>query len=145
MVGMLVLGGGRGHVMAVAPEFVGKVDLFWSQVCLQRGPQGPRSPEGTVQCSLGVAKGLGGPIDVGGSFQSPYVGAKGPLGPHLLWVPHLGLVLASMGPQGPRVLVSCHDLWGVRIGTRDVRRAPYYYVVGYSGIYAGGQVQSYFP
>ena len=86
--------------------------------------------------------GLGGPFDVAGSFQAPFVVAKDPEGPHLLGGPHPGLVLALTGPEGPHVFVSCQDLWGMRTGARDVRRVPYYYVVGYSGIYAGGQVQS---
>ena len=60
-------------------------------------------------------------------------------------VPNFGLVLASTGPEGPCTFVSCQDSLGVRPGARDVRRAPYYYVLGYSGIYVGEQVQSQFP
>ena len=87
-------------------------------------------------------RGPGDPFDVGGSFQLPFVDAKGPECPHLLWGPHSGLIRVSTGPEGPHVFVSCQDVWGTRTGARDVCRAPYYYVVRYSGIYARGQVQS---
>ena len=60
-------------------------------------------------------KGLGGSFDVEGSFQSPLVGARGSEGPHLLWGPRLGLVLALTGPEGPYAFVYCQDMWGIRI------------------------------
>ena len=88
---------------------------------MRRGPEGPRS--------------------LGGTFQLPVVVAKGLEGPYLIMGPSPGLVLAVTGPEGPRVFVSCQNLrgiWGIRTGARDVRRDPYYYVVGYSGIYAEG-------
>ena len=116
--------------------------LFCSWACLQRGPQGPRSLGGTFQCSRDVVEGLEGPVGIGGSFQLPNITTKGPQDPCLLWGLHLRLVSALTAPQDPRALVSCQDLWGMRAGARDVRRAPYYYVVGYSEICAGGQVQS---
>ena len=87
-------------------------------------------------------EGSGGPFDAEGSFQAPVIVAKGPEGPHLLGAPHLGLVLVSTGPEGPRAFVSCQNLWGIRTRARDLRHALYYCVVGYNGIYAGGQIQS---
>ena len=53
---------------------------------------------------------------------------KGSKGSHLLVGPNLGLVLVATGLEGPRAFVSCQNLWGIwgiRIGARDVRRAPY--------------------
>ena len=154
-----------GHVVVVSPEFLDLVVPFWTCVGLQRGPQGPRSLGATFQCSLAVvggpegpvgigspfrspniaARGLGGPVGVGSPFQSPTIAATGPWGPCLLWGLPLRLVLALTAPEGPRAHVSCQDSRGMRAGARDVHRAPYYYVVGYSGICAGGQVQSQFP
>ena len=141
MVGMFVLGGG-GACDGCCPRICGADGPLLELGLFAKESVGFALAWGTFWCSLGVAKGLGGPINVGDSFQSPHVDEKGPQGPHLLWAPHLGLVLASTGPEGPRMFVSCQDLWGIRTGVRDVCRAPYYYVMGYSGIYAGGQVHS---
>ena len=114
-----------GHGMDVVPKFVEQMDPFWNLVYRQRDPEAPRSLENT--------------------FQLPVFVAKGPESPHLLMGSNPGLILAATGPEGPRVFVSCQNLWGmwgIRTEAQDVRRAPYYYVMGYSGIYAGGQVQS---
>ena len=124
MVGMLVLSGG-GAWDGCCPKSLEQIDLFWNLVFSRRGPEDPHL--------------------LGGTFQLPVVIAKGPEGPYLLVVPNPGLVLAATGLEGPHVFVSCQNVWGtweIRTGARDVRRTPYYYVVGYSGIHAGGQVQS---
>ena len=109
------------------------------------GPEGSVGAGGSFQSPNIAARGPKGPIDIGGSFQSPNIAARGSQGPRLLRGLHLRLVLAPTAPQGPRAIVSCQDSWGMRAGARDVRRDPCYYVVGYSGICAGGQVQSQFP
>ena len=98
---------------------------------------------GALFSARSTSRGVWGvPLAFGALFQSPHVNAKSSQDPHLLWGPNVGLVLASTGSEGPRAFVSCQYLRGIRTGTRDVRRAPYYYVVGYSEICAGGQVQS---
>ena len=78
----------------------------------------------------------------------PVVVAKGPEGPPSLAAP----VWDRLSPKWARkvrvrlCLVGKNPFcWGPHSGARDVRRAPYYYEVGYSGIYVGGQVQSQFP
>ena len=155
-----------GHVVVAFQEFLEWVVPFWTWVGLRRGPLGPRSLGDTFQCSRVVVGGPEGPVDVAGSFRSPNIAVRGPGGPvgvgspfqsptiaatgpwgsRLLWGLPLRLVLAPTAPEGPRAHVSCQDSRGIRVGARDVRRAPYYYyVVGYSGICAGGQVQSQFP
>ena len=60
MVGMLVFGGG-GHGMFVAPKLVVQVEPFWTLVCPRRGLQGSRLLGGAFQILAVVAKGLEGP------------------------------------------------------------------------------------
>ena len=62
-----------------------------------------------------------------------------------LWPSTPPLCIVLTPPEGPRAHVLCQGSRGIGAGARDVRRAPYYCVVGYSGICAGGQVQSQFP
>ena len=109
------------------------------------GPEGPVGVAGSFRSPNIAVRGPGGPVGVGSPFQSPTIAATGPWGPRLLWGLPLRLVLAPTAPEGPRAHVSCQESRGIRAGARDVRRAPYYYVMGYSGICAGGQVQSQFP
>ena len=73
----------------------------------RKGSQGSALARGLLSKPIFHCKGLGGPFELGDSFQMLVVVAKGPKGSHLLEGFNSSLTLAGIGPEGPAAFVSC--------------------------------------
>ena len=88
-----------------------------------------------------LAKGSVGSVLAWGHFSVASRRRKGSGGSALARGAQFRFGSCRIGPGRPARVCVLSDLWriwGIRTGARNVRRAPDYYVVGYSGIYAGG-------